>query len=63
MPAKKGKKKEEEQVKILFMVHLPIVAVLVGVPFVTDVSVETIWPVWGIYIVAKFMGWLALKFI
>ena len=45
------------------MVHLPIVSILVGIPFVTDVSVETIWPIWGIYVVAKFMGWLALKFV
>ena len=63
MPARKAKKQDKGHAKLLFMVHLPIVAVLVGVPFVTDVSVETIWPIWGIYIVAKFMGWLALKFI
>ena len=63
MPAKKGKKQDKVQANILFMVHLPIVAVLIGIPFVTDVSIETMWPVLGIYVVAKFMGWLALKII
>ena len=63
MPARKSKAKDrgKGQAKLLFMVHMPVTAVLVGVPFVTDIQVADAWPVWAIYAVSLFFGWVAVR--